>query len=310
MEITVGNMANLFTGLKGNFLDAVRDAKPPEAFADFVAEIPSTTGTEEYPTGALLGDLERLLDELPMTNLGEFMQEVRNVRYERGYSIPKDHVLDDNLGMYPQFSTALGRRAASHPYRNLPNLFANGFATAWIDGANVFANGHAWPGGQAWDNLDNVPLTQLGFEMVCEHLMTRIGPDGQSMDLTPTHLIVGPANWWRAKNLITRGLVGGGNSNIHYEAVKPVKWSRLTGDWSHYWFVADGSPEQPKPVVYQKREAPYFISRTAETDEPVFTASRFEYKGGVRYGEAILCPWLIQGVQATEDTTTTSDAVR
>ena len=314
MEITQGNMANLFTGLKGSFLDAVRDAKPPEAVADFVAQMPSTTGTEKYPTAALLGDLELLLDELAMTNLGEFMQSIKNFRYERGYSIPRDHVEDDNLGMYPQFAASLGTRAATHGYRNVPNLFGNGFTTAWVDGANVFSSAHAWPGGQVWGNLDNVPLTTLGFEMVCEHLMTRMGPDGEAMGLQPTHLIVGPAYWWRAKNLITRGLVGGGNTNIHYEAVKPVKWNRLIAtaahDWSRYWFVADASPEQPKCCVYQRRSGPEFTSRTALTDEPVFTAERFEYKGAVRYGLAVVCPWLIQAVAATEDSTTTSDSPR
>ena len=314
MEVTQGNMVNLFTGLRGNFLDAVRDAKPPEAVADFVLEMPSSKATEQYPTAALLGDLELLLDELAMTNLGEFMQDVENQRFERGYSIPRDHVEDENLGMYPQMSASLGARAASHAYRNVPNLFGNGFATAWVDGANVFASNHVWPGGQVWDNLDNLPLTQGGFEVACEHLMIRLGPDGKPMDLTPTHLIVGPRNWWRAKRLLQRGFVGGGNTNIHYESVKPVKWSRLAAttahDWSHYWFVVDASPEQPKSCVYQLRSGPEFVSRTALTDEPVFTAERFEYKGAVRYGLAVVCPWLIQAVQATEDSTTTSGAAR
>ena len=48
------------------------------------------------------------------------------------------------------------------------------------------------------------------------------------------------------------------------------------------------------------------MSRTALTDEPVFTAERFEYKAAIRYGIAILCPWLIQAVECDEDTTTTT----
>lgn len=304
MEVTQGNMANLFTALKGAFVDAIRDFKVPEAVGDFTLTVPSTGSSEEYPTAALLGDLEELLDELAMTNLAEFMQEIDNVRFERGYGIPRDHVEDDNLGMYPQMSASLGRRAASHPYRMVPNLFINGFATAWVDTANVFSNNHVWPGGQAWDNLDNVPLTTWGFETVCEHLMERLDPSGVPMELTPTHLVVGPRLWNRGKRLIHRELVGGGNSNIHYEDVKVVKWSRLRGAAAYYWFVVDAS--DVKPVVVQERQPAYFDALTDPTDEPVFRRSRFEYKGGIRYGEAVACPWLIQAVQATEDTTTTS----
>ena len=242
MQINQTSMAAVFRGLKAAFVDAVKEATV-EVLDGLVEEVPSTTTIERYPTSVALGDLERLLDEYASTNLGAFLQAVENVPFGRIVSIPRDHISDDQLGLYTPGIRRLGRLAETHFNRHIPYLFVSsdgtatggqggGFQTAWVDGANVFSNTHAWPGGQAWDNLDSLPLTQANFETVVQHLEERLGPDGQPMDLRATVLIVGPRQHVNAKNIVERLLIGGGNSNIHYEEVTVVKH---TTSKNHPW---------------------------------------------------------------------------
>ncbi len=307
MELTQGNMAALFQNLRGEFRAAVRDAPIPEDVAAFVTEIPSGTSEEYLPTAALLGDLEKFEDELSYTNLGQWMQEIANETFARGLEIPITHVEDDRLAMYTLVAKALGKRAATYPYRQVPQAFINGISTAWVDGANVWSNSHQWVGGQAWDNLEDLALSPASFETACQHLMERIGPDGQVLELSPTHLVVGPANLNRARRIVHRELVGGGDSNIHHNEVQVVKWSQLIGTHAEEWGVFDLSDEV-KPCAITNRSGPDFFAQDSETDDSVFNREVLRYKGRRRFGIAILAPWLGQWSDSSRAASATTAA--
>ena len=307
MELTQGNLSALYTGLHGELLAAVREAPIPEAVADFVMETVSTKSKEHFPTAATLGDLEELLDEYTELNLGEFMQEIENRDFGRLLNIPRAHIEDDTIGMHKTTLARYGRLAATHPYRRIAQLFILGFTTAWIDGANQWSNSHVWPGGQAWDNLDNVLLNTGGYRLAKLHLRQRIGPDGQMMELNPTHLICGPANEVRARQVLRAQLLGGGDTNIDADStVEIVVWSALTGTSAYYWFLVDAS--DVKPIIVLNREPPGLYAQDKPDDEPRWKRERVQYKVHRRYGRAIVAPWVVQAVQQTEDTTTTTAA--
>ncbi len=308
MEITQGNLTALFTGLRATFLDAVRAAKLPANVADLVFESSSSKATEQYPTAAVLGDLEELLDEYTQLNLGEFMQNVANRHFGRDVSIPRMNIQSDSIGMYKLIMGRMGRLAATFPYRQIPQLFINGFATAWIDGTNVWANGHVWPGGQAWDNLDYQALTTPGYRLVRQHLRERIGPDGQALELMPTHLICGAANEAAAKTVLRADLTGGSTNVDRDEQIDIVIWGGLTGNYAYYWFLVDAS--DVRPVVIQNFDGPDLVANDAPTSNARFKRERMEYGARRTFGEAIVAPWVVQAVRGDDDGTpaTTSTA--
>ena len=301
MEVSQGSLASLYQGLKATFLEAVGTAEIGDVDV-LVQKVPSTTHREEYPSIGLLGDLEELLDELGYLNVWDFMQEVENVVFAKGLAIKRTHIEDNLLGMYAVPIRNMGTAAATHAYRNIPNLLLAGFAMAWVDGANIFSNAHAWPGGQAWDNLDHLPLTGGNFEIVVRNLETRVGPDGQELGLTATHLIVGKPNKSNAQRILKRQFVGGGNSNIHYDECALMVLPRL----GFSWFVIDASPL--RPLVYQLRDDVELTSQTSADSDAAFDREEYRYKARIRYATAILCPWLIQAVDwgATSVPTTTT----
>ncbi len=308
MDITQGNLVRLFTGFKALLLAAVKEAKLPEDVVDFVVEVPSSKSKEEYPTGALLGDLEELLDQYTTLDLGKFVQEIPNRFFGRILRVPRGNIEDEDMGVYNLAMQRFGRLAATHPYRRLPQLFINGFATPWgPDGANVFSANHQWPGGAGWSNITNGPLNVVNYRAARLKLRTRPGPDGQALELRPTHLICGPSNETVAKAILRAENSAPGVTNPDRdEAVKIVVWGALTGASANYWFLVDTSDE--KPIIVQNRDAPALTAKTDPSDANVFYQEIYEFKTARRYGRAIVLPHLIEASQwgAEGETTTTA----
>lgn len=314
MECTQGNLSALFTGFKATFMEVLKAAEPPDGLGDFCTEVPSNTSVEQYPAAGILGGLEYLLDELSYTAVADFVQSVANSTFARGLEIPRSKIEDDQTGMYRIAIQELARAAALDPYDRVPALFLLGFTTAWIDGANLFSDGHTWPGGQTWDNLENRPLTHTDYRIARRHLRERVGPNGKPMRLKPTHLIVGPALETRARTILEAEHLANGATNVDtFDNVRPTVWSDLTNnarlgiDASYYWFLV-AAAQGRKPVVIQNRRAAALDAQDQPTDEPVFNRERYQYKASCRYQVAMVLPHLIQASQATEDTTTTTAA--
>ena len=298
MEISVGSMSKVFEGLNTAFVGAIDKAEPPDV-ERMVQIVPSTIGTEFYPTAGLFGDLEEMLDELTMTNLVSFLQEVENVVYARGFGVPRLHVINDQLGMYGMLARRLGTRAATFPYRRIGKLLVNGTATAWIDGSNIFANAHTWPGGQTWDNLDALPLTAANFEIVVRHLEGRVDPDGEEMGLKARLLVCGTVNKVDARRILNRELIGGGDSNIHFEETDLLVLPNL----GYHWAVID---DEEKPIIWQDREPPALVAQDSEMADSVFYRETYNYKARRTGAHAIVEPWRIQFVDWNSTSTTTA----
>ena len=158
MEITQGNLTAVFTGLKATFSEAVQSAGTDRIEA-VMEVVPSTSGTEIYPVATLLGDLEEVLDEVTITNIGAFVQSVENKTFARIVEVKRNDIADDNIGVYRPGVRQLGRRAAHYPLRLAAEKLVSGFADTWVDGQTVFSDSHEWPGGQSWDNLNNLALS-------------------------------------------------------------------------------------------------------------------------------------------------------
>jgi phage major head subunit gpT-like protein len=197
----------------------------------------------------------------------------------------------------------LAEKAVTHPVRNIANLLNLGFTTAWIDAANEFSNTHVWPGAGTWDNLDTFPLTAGNLEIAALHLMLRQGPDGEELGLMPKLLVVGPHNRANAQRILNRELVGGGNTNIHYDEMDLLVLSRLATlrPWS--WYVVD---DTSPPILVDVRQPPTAVSQTAEDSDEVFERERYRFKSSIEYVQLIMEPWRIQAVDWNAALTTTT----
>ncbi len=308
MQLTQGNLARLYTGLQAALLAGVAEAPIPEDVKDFAAEVPSGKSSEHYPTAAMLGDLEELLDQYTYLNIAEFIQEVQNRYFGRILRIPRAKIEDEDLGMHTMTMGRFGRLAGVFPYRLIPQLFINGFTNAWIDGANIFSNAHTWPGGQTWSNITIGPLNVVNYRRARIKLRTRPAPDGQIIGRAPTHLIVGPTNEAMAKVIVAAEYIAPGVFNPDFDSnVKITVWNALTGVYAGWWFLVDAS--DLKPIIIQNRDAPALTAKTGATDLNVFMQETYEYKVSRRFGQEIVLPHLIEASQwGAEGVTTTTAA--
>ncbi len=319
MEVTRGNLARVFTGLKAAFLRAAANVPTPAA-GRLVKQEQGISRSDEYPMSGLLGDLQPLVDELYMTNIWAMVQKAKPIEFAAGLGIRRLDILNDQIGLYKGPIEELALRANTHAMRNVAATLEAGFVTPWVpDGQTVYGHNHTWPGGQAWDNLETFQLNANNFDIACQHLEQRNGPDGQPLGLSPKLLVVGPLNRSIAETILNMQFIGGGNSNRQYKRCDLLILPRITG---LNWFVIDDDPynvanlpgregEQqsepagPKPLLLDMREEPWTDEQTSGDSDEVFERSRYRFKAAVTYVFLIICPWLIQASETEQGGLTT-----
>ncbi len=289
MEITQGNLEAVFTGLKAVFSEAVQSTED-QRIQRLMEVVPSTSGSEQYPTATLLGDLEEVLDEVTITGIGAFVQSVPNRTFARIVQVKRNDVADDNIGVYRPGVRQLGRRAALYPLRLAAEALLAGFTDQWVDGAAVFSDAHEWVGGLSWSNRADAALDATGFEAACAALEQRTGPDGAPLGLEPDLLVCGLANKAAAEAVLEVQYLEGGQSNRNYKKCDLLVLHRFSA--STAWFVTDTDPV--RPLILQDREGPDFTAKDSPDDDEAFYREQYAYKARRRCAVAVLAPWLIQ----------------
>jgi len=289
MDITLGNLEAVFQGLKATFADAVQTAETGD-LQRLMEVVPSSTDTEHYPVATLLGDLEEVLDEVTIGNIGRFVQSVPNRTFARIVQVKRNHVADDNVGVYKPGVRQLGRRAALYPLRLAVEALLSGFTDTWVDDQTVFSAAHKWPGGQTWSNRSDTALDGTNFDAACLALEGRAAPDGSPMGLVPRVLVVGLQLRATAEELVDIQYLANGASNRRYKRCDLMVLPRLGS--SEAWFVMDNDPV--RPMVLQDREGPEFTAKDSPDDDDAFYREVYAYKARRRCAVAILAPWLIQ----------------
>lgn len=135
------------------------------------------------------------------------------------------------------------------------NILANGTASTNLsyDGVPLLSasgrgasNSNTTTGALNLDNLQTAYRQMLGFTV-----------DGQPAGLTPTHLLVGPAQYLNALELTQSNsvVIRGGTDTVRPELnaiagrLQVVMSPWLVGAWSNYWFVLSLGSPTARPVV-------------------------------------------------------------
>jgi phage major head subunit gpT-like protein len=289
MILNASTLADVFTGLKTIFVEAVQSTETSQ-IERLMEVVPSQAGSEIYPVSTLLGDLEEVLDEVTMTNLGVWLQTVPNRTYARIVQVRRDDIADDNIGVYRPGVRQLARRAALYPLRLAAEVLLSGFTDLWVDGTTVFSTNHQWTGGPAWSNRTAAALDADAFDSAVSAIEQRVGSDGGPLGLKADLLVCGPTNRAAAEEILEVEYTTGGRSNRHYKKCDLLVLSRFGA--SPTWFVMDTDPL--KPMVLQDREGPEFTAKEDPGDDDAFYRELYAYKGRRRCAAAIVAPWLVQ----------------
>ncbi len=140
MVINRASLSAFFTGLKTVFNNAF--AKVETTFEKYSMRVPSTTSQEQYGWMGMIPGLREWIGDRQLANIRTYDFTIKNKSWERTLTANKDHILDDQMGIYSPMAGALALEAKRHPQELVDSLLLNGFANLCYDGQPFFNANH------------------------------------------------------------------------------------------------------------------------------------------------------------------------
>jgi len=140
-------------------------------------------------------------------------------------------------------------------------------------------------------NLVSQPLSIENLSAGVQAMGLYTEPDGRPLGMRPTHLLVGPANEFRAKNLVqSQQLIMSGSTDRVQGDANPWAGSLTVlvssyitdGDW---YLIAAGANEYRPAIMVERSDVPVeFAAHTSNDHESVFRRDSYEYGTRARVG--------------------------
>lgn len=217
-------------------------------------------------------------------------QEVEVKNYEKSIALDRNDLLYDT-------SSALQRKLsawfATAGERDLDKLVFDalvsnsGAGPTGYDAVSLVNDSHPhMNSGSGADNKTTSALSHSTYESGKVAMQELTNEEGESMDVNPTHLMVGPKNEKMAKQIAnaTDRVVAVDNSgaesgtrvaaagveNVFRGDVDVVVNRRLRGTYDDYWYLMDLSDPQALPMGFMLNRPPELVSLNRPTDKPRF----------------------------------------
>lgn len=279
MLVNKSSIQAAFVGLKTLFNNAF--AAAPSTWDKIAMKVPSSTGSNLYAWLSAFPKMRRWVGEKHVKNLQAYSYSVVNEDFEVTVAVNRNHIEDDQLGIYQPQAQMAGFSAKQLPDEIVYELVNNGFVALCYDGQYFFDVDHPVAGGSV-SNLGTKALSaatlaaaQASYGAARTAMRRFKDEDGRPINISPTVLLVPPALEDTARALLTVDRLEDGKPNPYKGTAELVVESRLTSDTA--WFLLDTS-KPVRPFIYQERKAPVFVQQTDPEADDVF--SRKEYKFG------------------------------
>ncbi len=282
MMITPQNLRGIYVGFNTIFNKALGDYKP--LYPEIATVTPSTTDTETY---AWLGDIPGMrewIGEREIQNLTASEYTIKNKSYEATIGINRDVIEDDRIRLWSSNISALAQNAAKNPDKLIFQLLADGFTAKCFDGKPFFSDAHK-TGGRTVSNMSHAKLSLDAYIAARASMMSLTNSKDEPLALVPDKLVVPPALEKEARDILVADFING-TKNTMQGTAKPLVAPQLAGHDSAWFLLCTTQPV--KPLIYQERKKPKFVSKTNETDDNVFMSKQFLYgvdaRGNAGYG--------------------------
>lgn len=191
---------------------------------------------------------------------------------------------DDQIRLWSSNISALAQNAAKNPDKLIFQLLADGFTAKCFDGKPFFSDAHK-TGGRTVSNMSHAKLSLDAYIAARASMMSLTNSKGEPLALVPDKLVVPPALEKEARDILVADFING-TKNTMQGTAKPLVAPQLAGHDSAWFLLCTTQPV--KPLIYQERKKPKFVSKTNETDDNVFMSKQFLYgvdaRGNAGYG--------------------------
>lgn len=140
MIINRGNLQTLGIGFKASFQGGLGTA--PTDHERIVMRVPSTTGREEYGWLGKIPSVREWLGDRVVQNVAQHGYTITNRDFELTVGVDRNHIEDDNLGLYGRLFEEMGYQTGAAQCRLAYEFLRTGFSTPGYDGQNFFSATH------------------------------------------------------------------------------------------------------------------------------------------------------------------------
>lgn len=161
MILNRATLQALFTGLSTAFNNGLNNlGMPATVYSQYAMTVPSSTAQQQYAWLGMLPGLREWIGDRQINNLATSDFTIRNRKFESTIAVLKEHIEDDQLGLYTPMATMLGTEAIRHRQELIDALVLGGFTNLCYDGQPFFHTSH--PVTNADGTVTTVSNTQGG----------------------------------------------------------------------------------------------------------------------------------------------------
>jgi phage major head subunit gpT-like protein len=287
ISLSPGLLSAVNINFKSAFMRGV--GRVPPMYGQVAMVVPSTTEAEVYPFRGMFGTLREWIGPRIAEELTTYEFVIKNKSFEGTLRVPRPKIEDDQFGIYGVEAEALGDAAARHPDKLLFDLLESGWTGKCYDGQPFFSSSHPnYYNASTWGNLGTTAFSSTSYGVARAGMMALKDDAGESLDVNPDLLVVGPALDEAARQVLTSDWIvtsGTGGQNMWKGSARLLVVPRLTD--ANDWYLFDTS-RVIKALIVQMRKAPVLTSKTNLSDDNVFVNNEFlwgvDYRGNVGYG--------------------------
>lgn len=280
MLITSSTLTGIFTSFKVLFNKAFSASKPQYEKVSTV--VPSSAKEETY---AWLGNWPKLREWIGNRELNKLLTHgytIKNKDFEATVQVDRNDILDDSYGIYAPLMEEMGRAAAEHPDELVFGLLPDGFTKPCYDGQYFFDTDHRDGDGPIQSNKGTAVLSVTAYAAARAQMMSLTDEKGKPLGIVANTLIVPPQLEEKARKILTAEKVvedvGGVPTlvdNVYKNSAELLVIPWLANHPTK-WFLLDGS-RAIKPLIFQDRKKPEFISITDPHSTEVFMSKQYLY---------------------------------
>lgn len=300
MDLTPDNIRALRTQVYTNWRQGYGSV---ETFWQKLAmRVSSSTSQNDYAWMADLPKMREWLGSRTIHNLSTHSYALKNKTFELTLGIKREHIEDDNLGVYASMAEVYGKSVAQHRDELTATLLQTGHAVICFDGQNFFDTDHPvnpfdaamltyqnyWSSGKA--------LTQANFLIQRAIMAGYVGETGKPVKARATMLVVPPALEGAAIEIVVNERTANGSSNTTRGMTDYMVIDDLAGE-DTTWYLMDLS-KPIKPLLMQVRREPTFVTKNRIDDDVVLEDNEVRFYSDDRKNVGVTLPFLAQKMVA------------
>ncbi|MBE2888952.1 Mu-like prophage major head subunit gpT family protein [Geobacter anodireducens] len=298
--VNAGTLQNIFTNLKATFNKAFEAA--PSTWEKIAMKVTSTGSQNDYAWLENFPKMRRWVGDKVMKALKAGKYVLVNEDFEATVSVKRNHIEDDNLGIYGPQAQSAGFSAKQWPDELVMEKVNGAFTTVCFDGQYFCDTDH--PGidpvtgaavsvsnkGTAALSCASLAAAQASLGAARTAMKKFRDDEGRPLNITPNVLLVPPALEDTASVLANNERLEDGKQNPYKGTFAVVCDARLTSDTA--WFLLD-TTKPVRPFIFQERKGANFVQQTDMSADDVFKRGEFNFgveaRGAAGYGFWQLC---------------------